>query len=290
MRKYIDKAAVLIEALPYIQRFRGDTVVVKFGGSAMEDPDCVASTLRDIVFMECVGMKPVIVHGGGKAISTRLGQLGIASRFINGMRYTCKDTIGVVDDVLHSDVNEKLVDGVRKLGGRARDLSGKKILGARRLSHTDEAGAPVDLGFVGDVVSVDVGPICELLAANELPVITPVGLDDQQRPFNINADLCACRVAQALQAAKLVFLSDVPGLLADPKNPDSLISTLHTKEIAQLVADGVISGGMAPKIASASAAISAGVRKVHLIDGRLQHSLLLEIFTDHGVGTQIIGT
>jgi acetylglutamate kinase len=288
MKALIDKAAVLIEALPYIQRFRDAIVVVKFGGSAMENPECVESTLRDIVFMECVGMRPVIVHGGGKAISARLAKLGIASHFINGMRYTCADTIGVVDDVLHTDVNTRLVDGVRKYGGRANDLSGKSIIMASKLAHQDEAGADVDLGYVGEVEDVDVAPILEMLDRNEVPVITPLGMGADGKPYNINADISACRIAAALKARKLVFLSDVPGVLADASDEASLISTIVMSEMPGLVARGVISGGMVPKLTAATEALKAGTNKVHLVDGRLQHSLLLEVFTDQGVGTQIL--
>lgn len=288
MKALIDKAAVLIEALPYIQRFRDAIVVVKFGGSAMEDPVCVENTLRDIVFMECVGMRPVIVHGGGKAISARLNSLGIASHFINGMRYTCADTIGVVDDVLHSDVNVRLVDGMRKFGGRACDLSGKSIIMASKLAHQDEGGTDVDLGYVGEVEDVDVAPVLEILDRNEVPVITPLGMGVDGKPYNINADISACRVAAALKARKLVFLSDVPGVLADPTDESSLISSIALSEMPGLFESGVIAGGMVPKLMAATDALRAGTNKVHLVDGRVQHSLLLEIFTDQGVGTQIL--
>jgi acetylglutamate kinase len=289
MKAIIDKAAVLIEALPYIQRFRDAIVVVKFGGSAMENPEYVESTLRDIVFMECVGMKPVIVHGGGKAISARLNQIGIASHFINGMRYTCENTIGVVDDVLHSDVNARLVDGVRKFGGRARDLSGKSIILASKLAHQNEGGEEVDLGYVGEVDEVDVQPVLKMLDREEVPVITPLGMGVDGKPYNINADISACRIAAALKARKLVFLSDVPGVLEDPNDESSLISTIAMSDLPDLVQRGIIAGGMVPKLSASVDALKAGTNKVHLIDGRVQHSLLLEIFTDKGVGTQIIG-
>ena len=288
MRALIDKAAVLIEALPYIQQFRDAIVVVKFGGSAMENPECVESTLRDIVFMECVGMKPVIVHGGGKAISARLNALGIASHFINGMRHTCENTIGVVDDVLHTDVNAKVVDGMRKHGGRAQSLSGKSIILASKLAHQDEGGEDVDLGYVGEVDDVDVQPVLEMLEKNEVPVITPLGMGADGKPYNINADISACRIAAALKARKLVFLSDVPGVLEDASDESSLISTIAMSDMPELVKRGVIAGGMVPKLTASVEALKAGTNKVHLVDGRVQHSLLLEIFTDQGVGTQII--
>ncbi len=289
MQDFIGKAAVLIEALPYIQNLRGQLVVVKFGGSAMESDECTESTLRDIVFMECVGMKPVVVHGGGKEISSRLKELGIATRFINGLRYTCEETIGVVDDVLHRQVNARLVEGIQKFGGRARTLSGKSFIGAEKLTSRDrDTGEEIDLGFVGEAARVNCEGIHEILARDEVPVITPLGVGEDGQTYNINADICACRVAQALKARKLVFLSDVPGLLRDPRDESTLISTVRMDEVEGLIASGVISGGMVPKITSAVAALAAGTNKVHLIDARLQHSLLLEIFTDRGVGTQIV--
>ncbi len=289
MEKYIEKAAVLIEALPYIQSFRGAIVVIKFGGSAMENPECVENTLRDIVFMECVGMKPVIVHGGGKNISAKLIEIGIEPRFINGLRHTCEKTISVVDQVLHYEVNPHLVNALVKFGGRAQGVSGKQILLAEKISSTHlETGELMDLGFVGDVAAVDIQKIKAILDNEEVPVITPVGADKDNLPYNINADIAASRIAEALQARKLVYLSDVPGILADPKDEKSLISTIRVSELDQLIKTKVITGGMLPKIHSAAATLQTGVNKVHFIDGRLQHSLLLEIFTHEGVGTQII--
>jgi acetylglutamate kinase len=288
-QEYITKAAVLIEAMPYIQRFREALVVVKFGGSAMENTACTESTLRDIAFMSSVGMRPVVVHGGGKEISARLKTLGIPTKFINGLRYTCAATVKVVDEVLHQDVNKRLVDGIAKFGGHAVGLSGKQIVTARKMMETDRAtGEPIDLGFVGEASQVDPEPILELVRRQQVPVITPLGLGEDGQVYNINADICACEIARALRARKLVFLSDVPGLLRDPKDESTLISTVRIPEVESLVQQGVISGGMAPKIASAVAALAAGTNKVHLIDARLQHSLLLEIFTDRGVGTQIV--
>ena len=262
-QKYISKAVVLIEALPYIQQFRGALIVLKFGGSAMEDAACAESALRDIVLMECVGMKPVVVHGGGKAISARLKELNIETRFVNGLRYTCKESIKVVDDVLHNQVNRQLVD---------------------------EAGEPADLGFVGEVDTVNVDQILAVTDRNKVPVITPLGTGADGAVFNINADLSACRIAEALAARKLVFLSDVPGILADPDDESSLIKTVCLPDVDRLIEDKTITGGMVPKIRSAVDALQAGTNKVHLVDGRIQHSLLLEIFTDEGVGTQIVKT
>ncbi len=281
--EYIRKAAVLIEALPYIQEFRDSTVVVKLGGSVLEDPDIFESALRDIVFFETVGMNPVIVHGGGKDISAKLNEMGIETHFINGLRYTCKDTIGVVDEVLHDTVNPRVVDAIGKHGGKGKPLSGKAVLKAEKMKSDD------DLGFVGEITKVDVSPIQNMIRENEVPVITPLAIGEDGHTYNINADVSACKIAEALKARKLVFMSDVPGILEDPKDESTLISTIRIDEVNGLVENGVISGGMVPKIRSAVSAIQAGCRKVHMIDARLQHSILLEIFTDKGVGTQIVG-
>jgi len=289
MEQLIEKAGVLIEALPYIQDFRNSVVVVKFGGSAMEDPACTHGVLRDIVFMECAGMKPVIVHGGGKAISARLAAAGIPTRFINGLRYTCEKTIRMVDEVLHQEVNAELVRTMNELNGKGTPVSGKNVLRAERVRSTDPAtGEPVDLGFVGQVVNVDTEQLRWVIARGEVPVITPLGTDMDGQVYNINADMAACEIAAQLRARKLVFLSDVPGVLRDPKDESSLISTIRADQVDALIGDKVISGGMIPKIRSAVAALRAGTGKVHMIDGRLQHSLLLEIFTHRGIGTQIV--
>jgi len=289
MEQLIEKASVLIEALPYIQDFRNSVVVVKFGGSAMEDPACTRGVLRDIVFMECAGMKPVIVHGGGKAISARLKEAGIPTRFINGLRYTCEKTIQVVDDVLHNEVNADLVRMMAEMHGKACTVSGKNVLRAERVSTQDaETGEELDLGFVGQVVNVDTEQLRWVLARGEVPVITPLGSDMDGRVYNINADMAACQIAAQLRARKLVFLSDVPGVLRDAKDESSLISTIRADQVDALIEEKVIQGGMIPKIRSAVAALQAGTGKVHMVDGRLQHSLLLEIFTHRGIGTQIV--
>jgi len=289
VQELIEKAAVLIEALPYIQQFRDSVVVVKFGGSAMEKAECTRSVIRDVVFMECAGMRPAIVHGGGKAISARLAEEGIESRFVNGLRYTCSETIRVVDDVLHDQVNADLVRIMMELDGKPYSVSGKNVLRAERVTTTDvDTGEEEDLGFVGRVVNVDTEQLRWILGRREVPVITPLGRDMSDRVFNINADMAACEIAAELKADKLVFLSDVPGLMRDPDDPSSLIPTIRRGEIEGLIEDGVISGGMVPKVRSAAAALDAGTKKVHMIDGRVRHSLLLEIFTDRGIGTQII--
>jgi len=291
MDKLIEKAAVLIEALPYIQEFRGSTVLVKFGGSAMEDPEITRSVIRDIVFMECAGMKPIVVHGGGKAINAALKEAGVPTRFINGLRYTCEPTMDIVDQVLHGTVNASLVRMMRELGGRPFPLSGKFALRGEKVTTNDaETGAELDLGLVGRVVNVDTQQIRWILDRGEVPVITPVAKSMDGQTLNINADMAACEIAAHLKARKLVFLSDVPGVMRDPADESSLISSIRRQDVEGLIRDGVLSGGMVPKVNSAAAAIDGGVSQVHMIDGRIRHSLLLEIFTDKGVGTQITAT
>ena len=289
MQKEIDKAAVLIEALPYIQKFRNEIIVIKFGGSAMEDKDLIKKTMRDIVFMECVGMKPVVVHGGGKAISAKLNELNISTNFINGLRYTCEKTITVVDDVLHNEVNTNLINAVNDAGGKGKPLSGKNFLkAAKATTQCSETGEELDLGYVGKIIDVDTRPIMKALEEEILPIIPPLAIDENKHPYNINADIAACQIAKALKARKLVFLSDVPGILRDQDDEDSVISTITVDEVDGLIERGVISGGMAPKIKSAEEALRAGTNKVHIIDGRIKHSLMLEIFTDRGIGTEIV--
>ena len=285
----INKADVLNEALPFIQEFKDSIAVVKFGGSAMEDPELTKKTMRDIVLLEAIGMKMVVVHGGGKAISARLKELGVETRFINGLRVTDDATIKVVDDVLHNNTNKSLVDGIKAVGSRGVSISGKRIMRAEKLWSKDAAtGEPLDIGYVGKVIAVDVDPILDALKYKFIPVITPLAMDFHGQTYNINADTAACEIAKALKARKLVFLSDVPGILRDPKDESTLISVIHTSEVDGLIAEGVLSGGMLPKIQSSVSAIKAGTREVHMIDGRTPHSLLLEIFTNSGIGTEIL--
>jgi acetylglutamate kinase len=289
MKKIINKAAVLVEALPYIQKFRGEIIVIKFGGSVMENAELMKSTMKDIVLMECVGMKPVVVHGGGDAISARLTSLGIETKFINGLRFTCDRTIDVVDDVLHNEINPEIVNAITDAGGKGQQLSGKKFLKAKKMmTSCPKTGNQLDIGFVGDIHNVDISHILEAIKSNVIPVIPPLACDENGQIFNINADIAACKIAEALKAKKLVFLSDVPGILQDPTNEESVISTIKSSEITTLIERGIIKGGMVPKVKSAVHAINAGTNKVHMIDGRMRHSLLLEIFTDRGIGTEII--
>ena len=288
MQKLIQKANVLIEALPYIQSFRDSTVVVKAGGSFMENTEALRGVLKDLVLLECFGIRVVLVHGGGKAINARLKAENVETKFINGLRYTCDKTIHIVDDVLHHTINAELVATIRELGGRPFPVSGKNVLRAERIFEKDEQGGSLDLGFVGQVVNVDTEQIGWITTRKEIPVITPLARDMNGIVYNINADMAACKVAAMLKARKLVFLSDVPGILRDAKDETTLISTIRATEVPAMIADGTLSGGMLPKVNSAVAALTAGCEKVHMIDGRMRHSLLLEIFTDGGIGSEII--
>ncbi|MFC1462192.1 acetylglutamate kinase [Verrucomicrobiota bacterium] len=289
MQDVIKKASVLIEALPYMQDFRDEIIVVKFGGSAMEVAAHKESILTDITFMECVGMLPVVVHGGGKAISRGMAEHGIESKFVKGHRVTCDESIKVVEKVIKSEVNPGIVTILGNKGANAQGLHGESIFSVVRKTETDpETGEELDWGFVGEPGEVDTAPVRALLEQRIIPVITPLGTGPDGKLHNVNADVAAAAVAKALKARKLAFLSDVPGLLRDPGNPESVIPTLMVNEVEDLVESGVIAGGMLPKIQSATEALHAGVRKVHMIDGRMSHSLLLEIFTHKGVGTEIL--
>ena len=285
----IAKARVLLEALPYIQDFRGSTFVVKYGGSFMDDPNPEARNrvATDIAFLAAVGINVVVVHGGGKAISKAMDASGLKANFINGLRVTDEATIAIVKKTLDEIVNRDVCDTIAAVKGRPKGLAGDSVLVCQKL-ETDDDGNKVDLGFVGDVTEVKVKLIKKEIADGFLPVISPVAEGYDGKPYNINADTAAGRVASALRARRLVYMSDVPGLLADPKNTDSLISTLKTSDVEGLKKKGVIDKGMRPKVASAVRALQEGVQRVHFIDGRMPHSLLLEIFTDKGVGTEIV--
>jgi len=289
MEKLIGKANVLVEALPYIQRFRHSLVVVKFGGSVMEDPKLVAGAMRDIVMLEAIGIVPVVVHGGGKAISAALQEKGIPVKFVNGLRYTCGETIKVVDDVLHNQVNAQLVELGKSAGGNLCGISGKQVLRAEKTMSVDPvSGVAEDIGFVGNVVGVNTSAIMEAIASGSIPVVTPLGVGADGNVYNINADTAASKIAEALHARKLVFVSDVPGVLSDRNDENSVIPTIRTTDIPELVRSGVLSGGMLPKVQGCVKALDSGINKVHMINGRIPHALLLEIFTEDGVGTQIV--
>jgi len=281
----------LLEALPYFQQFRGRTVVVKYGGAAMENPDLVESVLRDIVFLEAVGINPVVVHGGGKAITAAMRQENLTARFVDGLRVTDAASIKIIDRVLNEVIGPSLARKITELGGKAQVLSGKDILTAvRALPRIDGAGGKIDLGFIGDITHVHIEPVQKLVDAEIVPIISPLGLGSDGQPYNINADIAAAKIAQALKAHKIIFLSDVNGVRRDPSDEKSLISTLTPNQIQQLKQQGVIEGGMIPKVDSALEALASGVVKVHFLDGKQPHALLLELFTDAGIGTEIAVT
>jgi acetylglutamate kinase len=283
------KAKVLLEALPYIQDFRGSIFVIKYGGSFMDDPDPTVRTrvAYDLAFLAAVGINVVVVHGGGKAITKAMESSGLKATFVNGLRVTDEATIAVVKQTLDQVVNKEVCDAITTAKGRPLGLPGDSVLVCEKLT-TDDDGRPVDLGFVGDVTEVKVKVIKKEISEGFIPVISPVAEGYDGKPYNVNADLAAGRVASALRARRLVYMSDVPGLLANPRDPESLISTLKTSQVDELKKAGVIDKGMRPKVQSAIRALAEGVQRVHFIDGRLEHSLLLEIFTDKGTGTEIV--
>jgi len=283
------KAKVLLEALPYIQDFRGSTFVVKYGGSFMDDPDPVIRTrvAYDLAFLAACGINVVVVHGGGKAITKAMETSGLKANFVNGLRVTDEATINVVKKTLDEIVNKEVCDAIASAKGKPKGLPGDTVLVCEKLT-TDDDGNSVDLGFVGDVTEVKVKLIKKEIGEGFIPVISPVAEGYDGKPYNVNADLVAGRVASALRARRLVYMSDVPGLLSAPPDPQSLISTLKTSQVDDLKKKGVIDKGMRPKVQSAIRALDEGVQRVHFIDGRLAHSLLLEIFTDKGIGTEIV--
>lgn len=283
------RADALIEALPYLQQFRGRTFLIKVGGSAMEDAQLVERLIRDIVFLEAVGIKPAIVHGGGKAINAKLRDAGIKAQFIGGLRVTDPETMAVVEQVLDGPVQEQIVKSMVDQGAQARGLSGKMIFRAARVEPTiGENGEVVDLGLVGEVTSVDPGQVVHTLAQGAIPVISPLAIDAEGKTLNVNADIAASALAIALKVSKCIYLSDVPGIMRDPSQPDSLISSINRESAERLIDDEIITGGMIPKVNSALEALEKGVEKVHFIDGRISHSLLLELFTTDGIGTQVV--
>ena len=283
------KAKVLLEALPYIQDFRGSTFVVKYGGSFMDDPDPVARTrvAHDIAFLAAVGINVVVVHGGGKAITKAMETSGLKASFVNGLRVTDEAAIAVVKKTLDEIVNKEVCAAVAAAKGKPKGLPGDTVLVCEKLT-VDDDGRTVDLGFVGHVTEVKVKLIKKEIGEGFIPIISPVAEGYDGKPYNVNADLVAGRVASALRARRLVYMSDVPGLLSNPADPATLISTLKISQVEDLKKKGVIDKGMRPKVQSAIRALQEGVQRVHFIDGRLPHSLLLEIFTDQGIGTEIV--
>lgn len=284
-QKYLDKAEVLIEALPYIQRFNRKIIVVKYGGSAMVDEELKKNVIEDVVLLKLVGFKPIIVHGGGKEISRWVGKVGMEPKFINGLRVTDKDTMEVAEMVLNK-VNKELVSLVQSLGVKAVGISGKD---GGLLQVEKKLSGGQDIGFVGDVKKVTPKVLYDLLEKDFLPVVCPIGMDEEFHSYNINADDAACAIAKAVNAEKLAFLTDIEGVYRDPKDPDSLISELHVKDADELIAGGNVGGGMIPKLHNCIDAIANGVSRVHILDGRIPHCLLLEIFTNKGIGTAILG-
>lgn len=282
------RAEALIEALPYIQKFRGQLFVIKYGGSAMEDDQAIDRLLRDIVFLEAVGINPVVIHGGGKAITQRMRDAGQRARFVNGLRVTDQEAIGIVEEVLDSAINPDIANRINKFGGRAIGIHGKRVLVGQKLPPQIEGKEHVDLGFVGEVIDVQTAEIEEAVSREVVPVLSPLARDKDGVVYNINADIAAGSVAGRLKAAKMIYVSDVPGLMRDPSDKGSLIPSVTRAQIEKLVQDGVISGGMIPKVESASHALKAGVQKVHFIDGRTPHALLVEVFSNAGIGTEIL--
>jgi acetylglutamate kinase len=291
LEEAIRKADVLIEALGWIRRFRDKVTVIKLGGSVLEDEDALRHMLLDIVFMETVGMRPVVVHGGGAAISRRMAEAGIQPRFIHGRRYTDEATLQIVEQVLACELNEWLAHRIEELGGRAMNLNFRttNVLFGERTTVDGPGGEALDLGLVGRITRVDRATIENLCYAGQVPVIPSMCLDPKTgQKLNVNADTAATAVAQALGAEKLVYLSDVNGVRRDKNDQRSLIHSLTASEARQLIRDGVIESGMVPKVEACLETLDHGVRKVHIIDGRLRHSLLLEVYTNTGVGTEIV--
>lgn len=286
----IQKADVLIEALGWIRRFRDKITVIKLGGSVMENPNALRHTLLDIVFMESVGMRPVVVHGGGAAIDRAMADAGLTPKKIKGRRYTDEATLKIVEDVLAYETNERIARNIEELGGRAMNLNFRttNVLFGERITLPDGDGSQIDLGHVGTVTRVDRGVIENLCYAGQVPVIPSMAVDENGGKLNVNADTAAMAVAQSLGAEKLIYMSDVNGVRRDKTNPDSIIHSLTDDEARELIRTGVVDSGMIPKVEACLETLERGVRKVHIIDGRLRHSLLLEIYTTSGVGTEIV--
>ncbi len=285
MEELLKKASVLIEALPYIQRFNRKIIVVKYGGSAMVDEELKRSVIEDVTLLKLVGFKPIIVHGGGKEISRWVEKSGMEPRFVNGLRVTDEPTMEIAEMVLNK-VNKSLVQLVEQLGVLAVGVSGKD---GGMLKVDKKYADGKDIGFVGDIREVNPKILYDLLEKDFLPIVAPIGLDDQYQTYNINADDAACAIARAVSAEKLAFLTDIEGVYKDPKDPSTLISELPVSEAKKLIDSGFIGGGMLPKLGNCMDAIENGVSRVHILDGRIPHCLLLEIFTNRGIGTAILG-
>ena len=284
MKQYLDKAEVLIEALPYIQKFNRKVIVVKYGGSAMVDENLKKRVIEDVTLLKLVGFKPIIVHGGGKEISRWVSKVGMEPKFINGLRVTDEPTMELAEMVL-GKVNKELVQMVESLGVRAIGLSGKD---GGLLNVTKKYSNGEDIGYVGEIQKVNADILWDLLDKDFLPIVCPIGLDDSFHTYNINADDAACAIARAMNAEKLAFLTDIEGVYKDPNDPATLISELQISEAKEFIEKGYIGGGMLPKLNNCIDAIENGVSRVHILDGRIPHCLLLEIFTNKGIGTAIL--
>ena len=285
MNKYLEKANVLIEALPYIQRFNGKIIVVKYGGSAMADEELKKKVIADVVLLKLVGFKPIIVHGGGKEISRWVQKVGIKPQFVNGLRVTDTDTMELAEMVLNK-VNKELVCHVQELGVNGAGISGKDggLLKVKKRYADGE-----DIGFVGEITDVNPQILIDLMEKDFIPIVCPIGMDDEFNTYNINADDAACAIAKAVGAEKLAFLTDIEGVYRDKDDPSTLISEITVSEAKELIGSGYIGGGMLPKLGNCIDAVENGVSRVHILDGRIPHFLLLEIFTNKGIGTAIIG-
>jgi acetylglutamate kinase len=286
----IQKADTLIEAMGWIRRFRDKITVIKLGGSVMEDENALRHLLIDVVFMETVGMRPVVVHGGGAAISRAMDAAGLKPHFIKGRRFTDEATLKIVEEVLAYETNETIARRIEEYGGRAMPLNFRttNVLFGEKLLLPDEAGGHIDLGYVGTVNRVDRTVIDNLCYAGQVPVIPSMSVDERGQKYNVNADTAATAVARALGAEKLIYMSDVNGVRRDKNDPSSIIHSLTATEARRLIAEGIVDSGMIPKVEACLETLDKGVRKVHIIDGRLRHSLLLEIYTTQGVGTELV--
>ncbi len=283
METLVEKANILIEALPYIKKFRGKEVLIKYGGAAMDNPEIRHNVIEDLVFMNYVGIKPILIHGGGPAITENLKRKGIQTKFVNGLRVTDQETIDVVNQTL-AELNKSIVHDINQLGARAIGLSGHD----NEILNVTKHQANGDVGFVGDVESVNIMPVKELTEFNIIPAIYPLGIDSKGETYNVNADEAAAKIAVAMNVQKILILTNVHGIMRNAEDENSLISSLHVDEVEGLIENKVITAGMIPKVNSAITALQGGVKKAHIIDGRIKHSLLLEVFTDKGIGTEII--
>lgn len=283
MQKLVEKAGILIEALPYIKKFRGKEILIKYGGAAMRDPEIRDNILQNLVFMNYVGIKPILIHGGGPNITERLRAAGVESRFVDGLRVTDEKTIEVVKDTL-AELNKGIVHDINEFGARAIGLSGagNDILTVKKMQTSE------DVGYVGEVTTVNIQPLKELTEFNIIPVIYPLGVGSDGKVYNVNADEAAAKIAAAMGVQKMIVLTNTLGIMRDPEDDSTLISSLHVDQVQQLIDSKVITGGMIPKIRSCITALQGNVKKAHVIDGRIKHALLLEVFTDQGIGTEII--